>query len=113
MKLSKYITIAHNTGYHVVLVEPRTWWKYNITELVLRNQHSVNEDTLRDQMSKFKQFFAVYYGWFPSEEKLRTLKDYMLQILRDCIEKIPSFRDQLTKEKYEDAQGKVIYLEFL
>lgn len=103
-KLSKYITIAHNTGYHVVLVEPRTWWKYNITELVLRNQHSVNEDTLRDQMSKFKQFFAVYYGWFPSEEKLRTLKDYMLQILRDCIEKIPSFRDQLTKEKYEDAQ---------
>ena len=37
----------------------------------------------------------------------------MLQILRDCIEKIPSFRDQLTKEKYEDAQGKVIYLEFL
>ena len=58
-------------------------------------------------MSKFKQFFAVYYGWFPSEEKLRTLKDYMLQILRDCIEKIPSFRDQLTKEKYEDAQGKV------
>ena len=64
-------------------------------------------------MSKFKQFFAVYYGWFPSEEKLRTLKDYMLQILRDCIEKIPSFKDQLTKEKYEDAQGKVIYLEFL
>lgn len=97
----------------MVLVEPRTWWKYNITELVLRNQHSVNEDTLRDQMSKFKQFLAVYYGWFPSEEKLRTLKDYMLQILRDCIEKIPSFRDQLTKEKYEDAQGKVIYLEFL
>lgn len=104
-KLSKYITIAYNTCYHVVLVEPRTWWKYNITELAVRNLHDVTEVTLRDLMSKFKQMFAVYYGWFPSEEKLGTLKDCMLQVLRDCMGKIPSFRDQLAKKNYKDAQG--------
>lgn len=98
----------------MVLVEPRTWWKYNITELAVRNLHDVTEVTLRDLMSKFKQMFAVYYGWFPSEEKLGTLKDCMLQVLRDCMGKIPSFRDQLAKKNYKDAQGiliRILYFE--
>ena len=104
-----YVTIAHNAGYYVVLVEPRTSWKYSITDLAVKNHHKVTEDILREQLSKFQQIIAIYYGWFSSAETSRTLKDRMFEVLSDCLEKIPSFKDRLVvKYGPQDEHGKFI-----
>ena len=94
----------------MVLVEPRTHWKYNITELTLKNHHNVTEDILRELLSKFQEIITIYYGWFPSEEKSRSLKDCMLQVLSDCLAKIPSFKDHLVKKNHQDEHGKFIWI---
>ena len=106
--LYNYVTIADNAGYCVVIVEPRTSWKYNVTDCALKNHHDVTEDILREMLSKFKQINALYYGWFPSEEESRTLKDGMFQMLSDCLAKIHSFKDQFVKDNQQDEQGKFI-----
>ena len=104
--LYNYISIAHDARYCVVLVEPRTSWKYSITDCALKNHHKVTEDILREQLSKFQQINALYYGWFPSEENSRTLKDSMLTMFSDCLANISSFRDSLVKDSQEDGYGK-------
>lgn len=108
--LNNYISIAHNARYSVVLVEPRTSWKYSVSECALRNHHKVTEDILREQLSKLHTINALYYGWFPSDESVRTLKDSMLTMLSDCLSKIPSFKDSLVKDNQElqDEYGKLI-----
>ncbi|KAL9985121.1 hypothetical protein ACROYT_G007488 [Oculina patagonica] len=103
--LYNYVTIAHNAGYHVVLVEPRTRWRYSVTDCALKNHHDVTEDILQEQLSKFQPINAVYYGWFPSEEISRTLKDRMFKMFSDCLAKIHSFKDYLIKENQQDEHG--------
>ena len=106
--LYNYVSIAHDAYYYVVLVEPRTSWKYSVIDCALKNHLKVTEDILREQLSKFQQINALYYGWFPSEENSRTLKDSLLRMLSDCLEKIPSFKNCLVKDNQEDEQGKLM-----
>lgn len=107
----KYVDIARSTGYHAVLVEPKTSWKYNILDLALKNHHKVSEEVLRELLSEFHQIIAVYYGWFLSESSARTLKDRMFEVLNDCYERIPSFKDDLittmASQQYE-SEGKFL-----
>ena len=111
--LYNYVSIAHDAHYSVVLVEPRTSWKYSVTDCAIKNHHKVTVDILLEQLSKFQQINAIYYGWFPSEENSRTLKDSMLRMMNDCLEKIPSFKDCLVEDGQDDEQGKTIILYFL
>lgn len=111
--LYKYVDIARSTGYHVVLVEPKTSWKYNIFELALKNHHKVSEEVLRELLSEFHQTIAVYYGWFLSESSARTLKDRMFEVLNDCCVRIPSFKDDLittmaSQQTQYESQGKFL-----
>ena len=110
--LYNYVSIAHDARYCVVVVEPRTSWKYSVTDCAVKNHHNVTVDILSEQLSKFQQINAFYYGWFPSEENSRTLKDSMLRMMNDCLEKIPSFKDCLVKGNQEDEQGKIIIICF-
>lgn len=107
--LYNYVSKAHNARYCVVLVEPRTSWKYSVSDCALKNHHNVTEDILQEQLSKFQQINALYYGWFPSEENSRTLKDSMLRMFSDCLAKIPSFKDYLVNDNQEDERGKLIF----
>lgn len=106
--LYNYVTIAHNADYCVVLVEPRTSWRYSVTDCALKNHHDVTEDILQEQLSKFQPINAVYYGWFPSEEISRTLKDRMFKMFVDCLGEIHSFKDYLIKDNQQDEHGKFI-----
>ena len=106
--LYSYVSIAHHSNYCVVIVEPKTSWKYNITDCALKNHHEVTENILQEQLSKFQQIYAIYYGWFPSEENSRTLKDSMFKMFRECLAKINSFNDFLVENNQQDEQGKFI-----
>lgn len=100
--LFQYVSIAHDTGYRVVIVEPQTSWKLSISELTRRNHHNVTEERLRELLSEFDKVFALYYGWFLSGDSSKTLKDRMLKVLRDCCENIPSFQDSFVRDSSQE-----------
>ncbi|XP_068711071.1 2',3'-cyclic-nucleotide 3'-phosphodiesterase-like isoform X1 [Montipora foliosa] len=101
-----YIDTARSNGYYVVLVEPETSWKYNISELALKNHHQVSEEILRRMCSEFEQIIAKYYGWFPSENCARTIKYRMMEAINGCCATIPLFQDdlQIGNESQDDGQ---------
>lgn len=100
--LFQYVSIAHDTGYRVVIVEPKTSWKLSISELTRRNHHNVTEERLRELLSEFDKVFALYYGWFLSGDSSKTLKDRMLKVLRDCCENIPSFQNSFVRDSSQE-----------
>ena len=96
--LFQYVSIAHDTGYRVVIVEPKTSWKLSISELTQQNHHNVTEERLRELLSEFDKVFALYYGWFLSGDSSTTLKHRMIKVLRDCCENIPSFQNSFVRD---------------
>lgn len=100
--LFQYVSIAHDTGYRVVLVEPKTSWKLSISELTRLNHHNVTEERLRELLSEFDKVFALYYGWFLSGDSSKTLKDRMLKVVRDCCENISSFQNSFVRDNSQE-----------
>lgn len=101
------MAIARNTGYYVILVEPKTSWKYSISDLALKNHCQATEQMLREQLAEFERIIiAIYYGWFVSEDNSSTLKDKMFEMLRECCTKIPSFKDDFVKDSQQGEYGK-------
>lgn len=96
--LDGYLDAAHSYDYFVVLVEPKTSWKYSISDLTLKTHHQVSKEILQGMCSQFDQIIAKYYGWFLSENGVHTLKDRMFEVIDECCETIiPSFKDDLQK----------------
>ena len=93
-----YIDAARSYDYFVVLVEPKTTWRYSISDLMLKTHHQVSKEILEGMWSKFDQIIAKYYGWFLSENGVQTLKDRMFEVVDECCETItPSFKDDFQK----------------
>lgn len=105
--LYRYLAIARNTGYYVILVEPKTSWKYSISDLALNNHCQATEQMLREQLAEFERIIiAIYYGWFVSEDNSSTLKDKMFEMLHECCTKIHSFKDDFVKDSQQGEYGK-------
>lgn len=93
-----YIDAARSYDYFVVLVEPKTTWRYSISDLMLKTHHQVSKEILEEMWSKFDQIIAKYYGWFLSENGVQTLKERMFEMIDECCETItPSFKDDFQK----------------
>ena len=93
-----YIDAARSYDYFVVLVEPKTTWRYSISDLIWKTHHQVSKEILEEMWSKFDQIIAKYYGWFLSENGVQTLKDRMFEVIDECCETItPSFKDDFQK----------------
>lgn len=93
-----YIDAARSYDYFVVLVEPKTTWRYSISDLILKTHHQVSKEILEEMWSTFDQIIAKYYGWFLSENGVQTLKDRMFEMIDECCETItPSFKDDFQK----------------
>lgn len=93
-----YIDAARSYDYFVVLVEPKTTWRYSISDLILKTHHQVSKEILEEMWSTFDQIIAKYYGWFLSENGVQTLKDRMFEVIDECCETItPSFKDDFQK----------------
>ena len=50
--LYNYVSIAHDARYCVVVVEPRTSWKYSVTDCAVKNHHNVTVDILSETTLK-------------------------------------------------------------
>merc|ERR1719250_532802 len=63
-EMTPYFKTAANHRYTVILVEPRTPWRYDVTELVERNTHGVDRSVISARVSEWQDVHPQYYGWF-------------------------------------------------
>lgn len=84
-EMGPYFKLADKYRYSVVVVEPRTPWRFNIDELTRRNKHGVNRDILSKKVKDWQSVRAQYYGWFLSLPDSRLLLERAREVLEQCL----------------------------
>ncbi|XP_070570635.1 2',3'-cyclic-nucleotide 3'-phosphodiesterase-like [Ptychodera flava] len=59
-----YLDLAKRTDYVVVLVEPKTSWKFDAYELARKNKHGVAFSMLQKKVESFDTMIPLFFGWF-------------------------------------------------
>ncbi|XP_067686437.1 2',3'-cyclic-nucleotide 3'-phosphodiesterase-like isoform X2 [Haliotis asinina] len=79
-----YLNLAHQTNYTVIIVIPKTSWRFRPDVLARRNKHGVGEDILREKVHQFENKAPVYYGWFLTEESSKDVRFIAKHLYEEC-----------------------------
>ena len=85
-EVETYINIAKQYGYVVVLVEPKTPWKFQARELSSRNKHNVPFTAIRKRIEHWDEILPHYFGWFVSPADCVKLKTMAKDVLWKCLQ---------------------------
>ncbi|XP_060590391.1 2',3'-cyclic-nucleotide 3'-phosphodiesterase-like isoform X2 [Ruditapes philippinarum] len=89
--MSFYVKLAQNScHYHVVIVEPRTPWRYDPDELAARNIHNVDRDLISKKLKSLTDnvYRPLYYGWFVCKTDSSLLVKKSREVLKQCLDEI-------------------------
>lgn len=67
-----YLEMAIEHGYDVEYAEPDTLWKFNVDELVERNQHGTPREVIQDMLDRWDSNFST-------EDVLNSLAPWEIQ----------------------------------
>ncbi|KAL7063756.1 hypothetical protein AAHC03_0977 [Spirometra sp. Aus1] len=59
-----YLDLARKFDYNVILVTPKTPWRFDVNTLVSRNVHNVPPSIIESKVRQFEPVYPLYYGWF-------------------------------------------------
>jgi len=93
-EMSAYLKMAEKYRYLVILVEPKTPWKFDLQQLVSRNKHGVQTDIIRRRLQEYESITPRYLGWFLSQGDSLALIQKSYDILLRCL--------MFSKEFFED-----------
>lgn len=97
-ELRFYTELANSSGYVVILVQPKTPWKWNAEELAARSLHRLSVEVLQRKISVFDDVIPIYYGWFPNKTHSKLLTRLCLKSFGECLAKFSDFKRGLLKE---------------
>jgi len=80
-----YLKIASSKGYTVVIVEPKTPWKFDPDELVTKNLHNVSRSKIEARLKDWHRITPYYYGWFLNPADSMLLLELSSSWFRKCI----------------------------
>ena len=106
-EMKSYTSLASQHNYTVVLVEPRTSWKWNPVELARRNKHGVAVDVLRKKVGMYDEVYPTYYGWFLNVEDSRRLLELCQKFFKICVGADETFASSITQSSQE---GRYMYM---
>lgn len=59
-----YTEIARQFDYNVIIVIPRTPWRFDIRSLAENNFHHLSAEIISSMIARFEPFvYPLYYGW--------------------------------------------------
>ena len=76
-----------NIPYRVIVVEPKTPWRFVPSILAEKNSHNVPGEIIQKRMKKYVQALPIYFGWFlsPTDSKILLHKGQeMFKKMYDC-----------------------------
>ena len=74
----------------VMLVEPKTPWKFEAGKLAAKTAHNVSYPMMCRNMEQFDEILPEYFGWFLSPAECVELQTMAKDVLRKCLE-VPEF----------------------
>lgn len=94
-EMKAYLELAVMHNYVVVMVTPKTPWRFNPEELSARNKHGVTVDILWKKVKMFQDTIPLYYGWFLNEGDSERLLNVGKSAYQICLHECPALRDVL------------------
>jgi 2',3'-cyclic-nucleotide 3'-phosphodiesterase len=85
-EVETYINLAKQYGYVVVLVEPKTPWKFEARQLAARNTHNVSFTKIRRKVEQYDEILPLYFGWFVSPADYTRLQTTAKDSLWKCLQ---------------------------
>jgi hypothetical protein len=79
-----YFEIAADHNYIVLVVEPRTSWKFDVKALTANNKHNVPEHTIASRLKAYQILVPLYFGWFLNDGESAKIVDMAQRVLDEC-----------------------------
>jgi len=92
-EMAPYFRTASHHRYTVILVEPRTPWKFNVEELVKKNTHDVDGAVISARVKEWQDVHPQYYGWFLNPADSSLLLNIGQSWLEKCLSNKVFFED--------------------
>ena len=80
--------------YRVIVVEPKTPWRFDPVQLSLKNSHDVSSEVLEKKVKSYVQAVPLYFGWFLNPSDSKTMLDKAMDLFKqlyNCDEFRQSF----------------------
>jgi 2',3'-cyclic-nucleotide 3'-phosphodiesterase len=90
-EVQTYTNLANQYGYVVVLVEPRTPWKFQAQKLAAKNTHNVSYTKICRKVEQFDEILPHYFGWFLSPAECVGIQTMAKDVLWKCLQ-VPEFQ---------------------
>ncbi len=91
-EVQTYINLAKQYGYVVVLVEPKTPWKFEARKLTAKNTHNVAYLKICRKVEQYEEILPHYFGWFVSPAECVRLQTMAKDALSKCLQ-VPDFKE--------------------
>ena len=72
--------------YRVIVVEPKTPWRFVPSQLAEKNSHNVPVETIHKRIKKYVQALPIYFGWFLSPTDSKILLDKSQEMFKKMYE---------------------------
>ena len=96
--MDPYFEMAHNFNYIVILIEPETPWKNDLSELAKRNEHNVSYETLHIMKENFQLIIPYYFGWFLPCDDSANIKRQAEMAVKHCF-RVSTFCESLSHDE--------------
>ena len=90
-EVEPYTELAKYYGYVVVLVEPKTPWKFETQTLTAKNTHNVSYPKICRKVEQYEEILPHYFGWFVSPAECGRLQTMAKDALSKCLQ-VPDFQ---------------------
>ncbi len=102
-ELKPYLETALKYNYIVVIIEPRTKFKFDSKILFSKNKHDVPRQVIEQKLKQFSVLIPYYFGWFLNEASCEKLRFAAETALKLCFEHLTQYRtDFKAKNSYID-----------
>ena len=89
-EVQTYANLAKQYCYVVILVEPKTPWKFEPRKLAAKNAHNVSYPKICKKVEQFDEILPHYFGWFLSPAECVRLQIMAKDVLWKCLQ-VPEF----------------------
>ncbi|XP_069108210.1 2',3'-cyclic-nucleotide 3'-phosphodiesterase-like [Argopecten irradians] len=94
-EMKPYIDMAKAYNYVVIIVEPRTKWRFDAEELAKRNSHGVKAEDIRKKINGYQENSPFYFGWFLSVSDSLQLKCIAKDCVIETVKNYPEIREKM------------------
>ena len=91
--------IANEYNYTVLLIEPRTSFKFDSAFLATSNKHNVSYDVIEAKRQQFQLIVPFYFAWFLNETESHKLIETAKTALTNCFENLTFFKKDFISDK--------------